>query len=224
MELDRSHDPEREPGPINLQRYAFVPAYAGIATFFGVPLCLNQDDLRGGDVDVAVLGAPVDMGLGHRGAAYGPRALRGDERILPNVPQGLVNPSTRIRPFGELTVVDYGDAADHSILWPDAAAVADVYGPGKVGVVHFDAHPDCHDDMFGHLVTHTTPIRRVIEDEHAARLRRATGFRADLIRRHGQRTVSGQPPRHLDDRQVHPDLAPGGSPLSASEGLLVRAG
>lgn len=78
-------------------------------------------------------------------------------------------------------MVDYGDAADHSILWPDAAAVADVYGPGKVGVVHFDAHPDCHDDMFGHLVTHTTPIRRVIEDEHAARLRRATGFRADLI-------------------------------------------
>lgn len=71
MELDRSHDPEREPGPINLQRYAFVPAYAGIATFFGVPLCLNQDDLRGGDVDVAVLGAPVDMGLGHRGRPTG---------------------------------------------------------------------------------------------------------------------------------------------------------
>ncbi|MET7855536.1 hypothetical protein ABZT48_47230, partial [Streptomyces avermitilis] len=56
--------------------------YAGIATFFGVPLCLNQDDLRAGHVDVAVLGAPVDMGLGHRGAVYGPRALRGDERIL----------------------------------------------------------------------------------------------------------------------------------------------
>jgi hypothetical protein len=61
MKLDRSHDPRREPGPINLQRYAFVPAYAGIATFFGVPLCLNQDDLRAGHVDVAVLGAPVDM-------------------------------------------------------------------------------------------------------------------------------------------------------------------
>ncbi|MET8099529.1 agmatinase family protein [Streptomyces sp. NPDC005236] len=197
-ELDRSHDPRREPGPINLQRYTFVPTYAGIATFSGVPLCLNQDDLRAGHVDVAILGAPVDMGLGHRGAAYGPRALRGDERILPNTPKALVNPSTRIRPFDELTVVDYGDAAvdpfsidnsmepiralvreiaetgaipivlggDHSILWPDAAALADVYGSGKVGVVHFDAHPDCHNDMLGHLVTHATPIRRLIEDEH----------------------------------------------------------
>ncbi|MEU9367143.1 arginase family protein [Streptomyces avermitilis] len=111
MELDRSHDPQREPGPINLQRYAFDPTYAGIATFFGVPLCLNQDDLRAGHVDVAVLGAPVDMGLGHRGAAYGLRALRGDERILPNTPKTPVSPSTRIRPCDELTVVDYGDAA-----------------------------------------------------------------------------------------------------------------
>ncbi|WP_405959114.1 arginase family protein [Streptomyces sp. NBC_00868] len=101
-----------------------------------MPLCLNQDDLRGGDVDVAVLGAPVDMGLGHRGAAYGPRALRGDERILPNVPQGLVNPSTRIRSFGELTVVDDGDAADHSILWPDAGLPSErvrrLVGPCRV--------------------------------------------------------------------------------------------
>lgn len=196
--IDRSPDPKREPGPINLQRYGFVPAYAGIATFFGVPLCLNQQDLRAGKVDVAVLGAPVDMSLGHRGAAYGPRALRSDERILPNMPGMLVNPSTRVRPFEVLTVVDYGDAAvdplsidnsmepirslvreiaqvgaipivlggDHSILWPDAAALADVYGAGKVGVIHFDAHPDCSNDLLGHPVSHATPIRRLIEDEH----------------------------------------------------------
>ncbi len=196
--VDRSPDPKREPGPINLQRYTFVPAYAGIATLFGVPLCLNQEDLRAGRVDVAVLGAPVDMSLGHRGAAYGPRAIRADERILPNTPQMLTNDSTRVRPFDVLTVVDYGDAAvdplsieasmepirslvreiaevgavpivlggDHSILWPDAAGVADVYGAGKVGVVHFDAHPDCANNLLGHPVSHATPIRRLIEDEH----------------------------------------------------------
>ncbi|QIK05948.1 agmatinase family protein [Streptomyces sp. ID38640] len=196
--VDRTPDPKREPGPINLQRYAFVPAYAGIATFFGLPLCLNPDDLRAGQVDVAVVGAPVDMSTGHRGAAYGPRAIRADERILPHTPQMLVNPSSRIKPFEELTVVDYGDAAvdpfsidnsmepirtlvrevaetgaipivlggDHSILWPDAAAMADVYGAGKVGVIHFDAHPDCSHDLFGHPVSHATPVRRLIEDEH----------------------------------------------------------
>ena len=196
--FDRSHDPRREPGPINLRRYNFVPAYAGIATFCGVPLCLNQEDLRAGKVDVAIVGAPVDTSLGHRGAAYGPRALRADERLLPNMPELLTNPSTRIRPFEHLTVVDYGDAAvdplsiensmqpirtlvreiaevgavpivlggDHSILWPDAAAVADVYGGGNVGVIHFDAHPDCADTLVGHPVSHGTPIRRLIDDEH----------------------------------------------------------
>jgi hypothetical protein len=41
--IDRSADPHREPGPIDLQRYQFTPADAGIATLFGVPLCLNQD-------------------------------------------------------------------------------------------------------------------------------------------------------------------------------------
>ncbi|MGW2587251.1 agmatinase family protein [Streptomyces virginiae] len=198
MPFDRSHEPQREPGPINLQRYMFVPNYAGIATFFGLPLCLNQADLRAGRVDAAVLGAPMDMGLGHRGTAFGPRALRADERILPNTAAMLVNPSTRIRPFDVLNVVDYGDVAvepfsieksmepiramvreigetgaipivlggDHSIMWPDAAAMADLYGPGKVGVIHFDAHPDCEPTMFGHLITHATPVNRLIEDEH----------------------------------------------------------
>ena len=88
-----------------------MPAYAGIATFCGVPLCLNQEDLRAGKVDVAIVGAPVDTSPGPSGAAYGPRALRADERLLPNMPELLTNPSTRIRPFEHLTVVDYGDAA-----------------------------------------------------------------------------------------------------------------
>ncbi|MGE2724655.1 agmatinase family protein [Mycolicibacterium pulveris] len=196
--VNRSRDPHREPGPINLQRYRFTPAYAGIATLFGLPLCLNQDDLRAGGVDVAVLGAPVDMSMGHRGAAFGPRGIRADERVLAHTPGMLVNDSTRVHPFEVLTVVDYGDAAvdplsiensmepiralvreiaevnavpvvlggDHSILWPNAAALADVYGPGKVGVVHFDAHPDCANDLVGHLASHGTPIRRLIDDEH----------------------------------------------------------
>ena len=196
--IDRTADPKREPGPIDLRRYRFTPAYGGIATLFGVPLCLNQDDLRAGDVDVAVVGAPVDVSLGHRGAAYGPRAIRADERVLPHSPEMLVNDSTRVRPFEVLNVVDYGDAAvdplsiensmepirtlvreiaevgavplvlggDHSILWPNCAALADVYGAGKVGVVHFDAHPDCANEVLGHHASHGTPIRRLIDDEH----------------------------------------------------------
>jgi len=55
---------------------------------------------------------------------------------------------------------------DHSITWPNVAALADVYGPGNVGVVHFDAHADAAPDMFGSLASHGTSIRRLIDDDH----------------------------------------------------------
>jgi agmatinase len=55
---------------------------------------------------------------------------------------------------------------DHSLLWPGAAGVADVYGPGSVGVIHFDAHADAGNSMLGHLAAHGTPIRRLITDHH----------------------------------------------------------
>jgi agmatinase len=198
LEPDRSNEPRRDPGPINLQRVNFVPAYSGIPTFMGVPLCLNQADLRAGSTDVAILGAPVETSVGMRGAAFGPRHIRADERILANVPGLLIHPDTRIKPFETLNVYDYGDAAvdplsiegshepirrtvreiaetgavpivlggDHSILWPNCAAIADVYGAGNVGVIHFDTHPDCADNILGHLSSHGSPIRRLIEDEH----------------------------------------------------------
>ncbi|GAA0964741.1 hypothetical protein GCM10009550_63320 [Actinocorallia libanotica] len=35
-----------------------------------------------------------------------------------------------------------------------------------MGVVHFDAHADCAEHSYGHLASHATPIRRLIEDEH----------------------------------------------------------
>jgi agmatinase len=44
--------------------------------------------------------------------------------------------------------------------------MADIYGPGNVGVVHFDAHADTASVVFGSLASHASPIRRLIEDEH----------------------------------------------------------
>jgi agmatinase len=198
LPYDRSQDPTRAPGPIHLERAVGQLSYAGIPTFMGVPICLTQDDLRAGRVDAAVLGAPVDMSVGMRGASWGPRRIRSDERTLPHTPYAFLNPDTRVKPFEVLKVVDYGDApvdpfsiensmepirtlvreiaevgaipivlgGDHSIMWPNAAGVADVYGAGKVGIIHFDSHTDCATQVFGHSVTHGTPIRRLIEDEH----------------------------------------------------------
>ncbi|SNT48617.1 agmatinase [Rhodococcoides kyotonense] len=52
---------------------------------------------------------------------------------------------------------------DHGITWPTATAVADHYGYGKVGIVHFDAHVDASTEAPGTLGGHGTPMRKLIE-------------------------------------------------------------
>src|SRR5690349_7827392 len=96
---DRSGDPHREPGPIHLEQTHGQLSYCGIPTFMGVPVCLTQEDLKAGKVDVAVLGAAVDMSGGMRGAAFGPRHIRCDERMLPHTPSAIINPDSRVKPF-----------------------------------------------------------------------------------------------------------------------------
>jgi hypothetical protein len=66
--IDRSKDPKRDPGPISVPR--------GVPTFFRAPIAHTPEDLKAGKVDVAFLGAPLDMGSGMRGAGWGPRGLR----------------------------------------------------------------------------------------------------------------------------------------------------
>lgn len=47
---------------------------------------------------------------------------------------------------------------DHSLMYADVAGLADVYGRGNVGVIHFDAHYDATKSMFGHLISHGQPV------------------------------------------------------------------
>ena len=53
---------------------------------------------------------------------------------------------------------------DHSLMYPDVAALTDVYGKGNVGVIHFDAHYDAGKYMAGHLISHGQPVYRLIEE------------------------------------------------------------
>jgi len=199
-ERDRSEDPKREPGPININRYvANAQAHAGIATFMGAPVCVTPDDLKAGKVDVAIIGAGLDLSVGQRGTAFGPRAVRNAERYLPSGPLAhalATHTHVMIKPFDIMKCVDYGDAGvdpfdaeasheevrkrvreivdagafpiiiggDHSLMRPDGMALADVYGKGNIGVIHFDAHYDASDANYGHHITHGTPVRRLIED------------------------------------------------------------
>ena len=53
---------------------------------------------------------------------------------------------------------------DHSLMYPDVAALTDIYGKGNVGVIHFDAHYDAGKYMSGHLISHGMPVYRLIEE------------------------------------------------------------
>ena len=48
---DPERNPDREPGPIDIQRYQLQMEQGGIKTFFQLPVALNQDDLVAGEVD-----------------------------------------------------------------------------------------------------------------------------------------------------------------------------
>ena len=101
----------REPGPINVQRYPGGFAYQGIPTFFKLPVALLPEDLKAGDVDVAIISAHTDMGSGTRGASRGPNDLRANGDVYGTWGAfSMPHMHTMVNPFEELTVVDYGDA------------------------------------------------------------------------------------------------------------------
>jgi agmatinase len=52
---------------------------------------------------------------------------------------------------------------DHAIAFADAKGVANHHGPGRVSMIHFDAHADTGDIAFGSLWGHGQPMRRLIE-------------------------------------------------------------
>jgi agmatinase len=165
------------------------PDYAGLLTFGGVPWTEDPADLQG--VDVAVVGAPMDDLVSDRpGARLAPRAIR-----AASCPPGP-HLDAGVDAFAALRVVDFGDAAcvpadpdashaaieatvgevldagalpvvlggDHGISVATVAAAAARRGP--VGLVHFDAHADTGDQVFGVRRSHGTPMRRLVEQGH----------------------------------------------------------
>ena len=102
---DTSNDAEREPGLVPTGRLR----RPGVLSFFALPLAFTPEDLTAANVDVAILGAPLDMGFRMRGARQGPTALRASIGVsrgsgsLPHMHVGLAWKK-------ELVAVDFGDA------------------------------------------------------------------------------------------------------------------
>ncbi|MBB4194215.1 agmatinase [Rhizobium aethiopicum] len=164
--------------------------YSGIPTFLSAPLMqVDNDNPDFGDLQVAILGVPMDLGVTNRpGSRFGPRALRAIERI------GPYNHVLGCAPVQELRVADIGDVAfqsryrlelshediekrvaqivaagvlplsvggDHSITHPILRAV------GKerpVGMIHIDAHCDTGGAYDLTKFHHGGPFRNAVLD------------------------------------------------------------
>lgn len=172
------------------------PAFIGLPTYLKLPYAKSGAELRELGADIAIVGAPFDMGVSHRpGARFGPRAIR-SAGYFGSPPDWLYHLGMDVEPLKHVTVVDFGDAncppnliekshdvirakvgetleagalpivlgGDHSITYPSATAVAQRYGYGNVGLIHFDAHADTAPEGYGgDLLSHGTPMRRLIE-------------------------------------------------------------
>jgi hypothetical protein len=98
-----SFNPKREPGPFTLNYYA--NGRGGLKTFAGAPVAVYSEDFVAGKVDVAIVGAPLDMGSHCPGQRFGPMAMRNEYGA------GGIGMNTMVNPSKELNIVDYGDIA-----------------------------------------------------------------------------------------------------------------
>jgi arginase family enzyme len=155
----------------------FLPTniYSGVPTFLNLPVLENEDDLK--KVDVAVLGVPWEGGCtigGYSSCTDGPKSIRtASIRYTGFLPDFGIDSFEHLTggDFGDVAVQNgnydftfaqirenYGkllDAkcipivfgGDHGIAYPMISEMAKRH-PGKVGVLHFDAHLDNY-DVFG---------------------------------------------------------------------------
>lgn len=158
--------------------------YSGISTLLDAP---TQDGLT--DLDVALVGIPMDLAVTNRpGARFGPRAVRDVERI------GPYNHATSVLPQDLCRFADVGDVpfrtrysledsiadiaayyrdvvaagvlplsvgGDHSVTYPILQAVG---AQEPVGLVHIDAHCDTAGIYEGSKFSHGGPFRAAVLD------------------------------------------------------------
>ncbi len=146
------------------------------------------------DYKIAVLGVPFDEKSSYlRGAAGGPAAVRAvstgkcycgytelgvnleEDTVLVDLgdvdTSGDMDKSFALIEKAAAAVLAKGAAplvigGDHSITYPVLKAFARTFKP--LDVLHFDAHPDLYEDLYGDRLSHACPFARILEDGLAA--------------------------------------------------------
>jgi arginase len=172
------------------------------------------------DYRLAVLGVPFDEKSSYlRGSAAGPRAVREASTgkcYNPETELGVdLYRDTVLADLGDVdtsgdvdktfALIEKGVAAilskkavpivlggDHSITYPVIKAFARSGAP--LDILHFDAHPDLYEDLYGDRLSHACPMARILEDGLCRNLvqvgiRSATEDHRALAARHGVRMI-----------------------------------
>ena len=146
------------------------------------------------DYKIAILGVPFDEKSSYlRGAAGGPAAIRAvstgkcycgytelgvnleEDTVLVDLgdvdTSGDMDKTFALIEKGVAAILDKGAApidlgGDQTITYPVLKAFARKHKP--LDVLHFDAHPDLYEDLYGDRLSHACPFARVLEDGLAA--------------------------------------------------------
>ena len=162
-----------------------TPRFAERASFMRAPVAKDAAGL-----DIALVGVPFDLGSTNRaGARHGPAQIREMSRLIRQV-----NGATGVAPFKLCRIADVGDTpinpldalasiemaeaffrdlhakgvvpiaagGDHTVPLPVVRAIGSKSRP--FAMVHFDAHSDTWDTLYGQKVNNATPFRRLIEE------------------------------------------------------------
>ncbi len=172
------------------------------------------------EFEFAIIGVPFDDKSCYlKGAAKGPPAIRAastGKAINPWTELG-------VNLEEETTLVDLGDmdvggeaseifariekrifeilkkeavpiilGGDHSISYPAAKAFSRKFK--SLDILHFDAHPDLYEELYGDRYSHACPFARIVEEGLAQNLvqvgiRAATGQQRSKAAEHGVRTI-----------------------------------
>lgn len=190
---DTSSDPRREPGLFNPQRYAGgVMPMGGFPSFLGAPLAMNTADLKAGRVDAALVGLTIDDNPvpGARFAANEMRTLRdwmsfppgGTDQFL-----GVDWGALRVADYGNIAsyalqnersleevhrviseilaadTIPIGVGGTHLQSYGYVTALASKYGPGRIMLLHVDAHVDTYIADLGRTIHNGSFLKVAID-------------------------------------------------------------
>lgn len=171
--------------------------------------------------DIAILGVPYDGKSSYlKGPSKGPQAIRaastgeainawtelginledavtivdlGDVDVAGNFSDISVRIEERVREILERNGLPIVLGGDHSISLPVVRAMAKKYS--ILDILHFDAHPDLYEELYGDRFSHACPFARILDEGLAENLvqvgiRAGTGDHRQKAAAFGVRTIT----------------------------------